>query len=141
MAANATPIEDCLHRNTQTPGVGHCCAAASLEQSANAEQVDHNVGGRAGTLYLGNTLGNVAGSLATGFLLLPWLGMQGTALVLARTGAVTLRGEETRLVFEEGVGPVPVTVRARAGIPAFAQLSAAMMESREMPGVTSIHAW
>src|ERR671938_1540568 len=36
----------------------------------------------------------------------------GTAHVLAATGAVPLAGSTTRVVFEEGVGPVPVTIRA-----------------------------
>src|SRR5437764_10495312 len=36
----------------------------------------------------------------------------GTAHVLASTGAVELTGELTRIVFEEGVGPVPFTIHA-----------------------------
>jgi len=51
----------------------------------------------------------------------------GTAHVLAATGAVPLAGDETRIVLEEGVGPVPVTIRARAGKPVFCELSAAQM--------------
>jgi trans-2,3-dihydro-3-hydroxyanthranilate isomerase len=51
----------------------------------------------------------------------------GTAHVLATTGAVALTGPETRIVFEEGVGPVPVTIRATNGRPEFAQLSAAKL--------------
>jgi len=51
----------------------------------------------------------------------------GTAHVLAATGAVPLTGSETRIVFEEGVGPVPVTIRATNGRPEFAQLSAAKL--------------
>lgn len=51
----------------------------------------------------------------------------GTAFVLAMTGELPLQGELTRLVFEEGVGPVPVTIRAVEGRPAFCQLSAAKM--------------
>lgn len=35
----------------------------------------------------------------------------GTAHVLARAGMIKREGEETTVVFEEGVGPVPVTVR------------------------------
>jgi len=41
------------------------------------------VGRRAGVLYLANTAGAVCGSLAAAYLLLPRLGMQGTAAVLA----------------------------------------------------------
>lgn len=49
----------------------------------------------------------------------------GTAFVLATTGEIPLTGDETRIVFEEGVGPVPVKIRARSGKPVFAQLQAA----------------
>ena len=51
----------------------------------------------------------------------------GTAHVLAATGVIPLNGPETRIVFEEGVGPVPVTIRATNGQPEFAQLSAAKL--------------
>src|SRR6185436_10972449 len=46
----------------------------------------------------------------------------GTAHILAATGAVKLVGPETRIVLEEGVGPVPVTIRAKNGEATFAQL-------------------
>jgi trans-2,3-dihydro-3-hydroxyanthranilate isomerase len=49
----------------------------------------------------------------------------GTAHVLAVTGAIPLTGDATKIVFEEGAGPVPVTIRSRAGNPVFAQLTAA----------------
>src|SRR3954464_13535657 len=39
----------------------------------------------------------------------------GTAHVLAAIGAVTLTGDKTQIVLEEGVGPVPVTIRAVNG--------------------------
>ena len=51
----------------------------------------------------------------------------GTAFVLAMTGALQLTGAETRIVLEEGVGPVPVTIRAANGSPDFAQLSVAQL--------------
>ena len=51
----------------------------------------------------------------------------GTAHVLATIGAIELTGDETRIVFEEGVGPVPVTIRAKEGRPTFAQLSVARL--------------
>ena len=51
----------------------------------------------------------------------------GTAFVLGTTGDVTLTGAETKIVFEEGVGPVPVTIRARDGKPDFAQLTVAQL--------------
>lgn len=51
----------------------------------------------------------------------------GTAFVLAAMGAVPLAGPQTRIVLEEGVGPVPVTIWAENGRPVFTQLSAARM--------------
>lgn len=57
----------------------------------------------------------------------------GTAIVLAAIGRVSLAGEVTDIVFEEGVGPVPVSIRARDGEPAFAQLSAARMPEEGPP--------
>ncbi len=51
----------------------------------------------------------------------------GTAFVLATIGAVPLRGAETRIILEEGVGPVPVAIRAEGGKPGFAQLSVAQL--------------
>jgi trans-2,3-dihydro-3-hydroxyanthranilate isomerase len=51
----------------------------------------------------------------------------GTAFVLATTGAIPLKGSETRIVLEEGVGPVPVTIRADNGKAGFAQLSVAQL--------------
>lgn len=51
----------------------------------------------------------------------------GTAFVLAHLGLVPLGGAETRIVFEEGVGPVPVRIRAANGRPTFAQLTAAKL--------------
>lgn len=51
----------------------------------------------------------------------------GTAIVLASIGRVALTGETTSIVFEEGVGPVPVTIRAKEGRADFAQLSVAKL--------------
>jgi trans-2,3-dihydro-3-hydroxyanthranilate isomerase len=51
----------------------------------------------------------------------------GTAFVLATIGAIPLQGAETRIVLEEGVGPVPVTIRAEGGKPGFAQLTVAQL--------------
>ena len=51
----------------------------------------------------------------------------GTAHVLAAIGEIPLTGAETHVVLEEGVGPVPVMIRARDGKPDFAQLSVAML--------------
>ena len=51
----------------------------------------------------------------------------GTAHVLAVIGAVRLTGDRTEIVLEEGVGPVPVTIRSANGTPTFAQLTAAKL--------------
>ncbi|AGY57276.1 PhzF family phenazine biosynthesis protein [Gloeobacter kilaueensis] len=51
----------------------------------------------------------------------------GTAFVLAAIGDISLTGERTEIVFEEGVGPVPVTVEARNSQPVSCTLSAAQM--------------
>lgn len=49
----------------------------------------------------------------------------GAAHVLASTGRIALQGEDTRIIFEEGVGPVPVLIRAEQGHPVFCRLTAA----------------
>jgi trans-2,3-dihydro-3-hydroxyanthranilate isomerase len=51
----------------------------------------------------------------------------GTAHALAETGEIPLTGELTRIVFEEKVGPVPVSIRARSGRPEFVQFSVARL--------------
>ena len=51
----------------------------------------------------------------------------GTAHVLAAIGDVPLTGATTRVVLEEGVGDVSVTIRATDGQPTFAQLTAAKL--------------
>lgn len=51
----------------------------------------------------------------------------GTAFVLASIGAIPLTGAATRIVLEEGVGPVPVTIRSDKGQTGFAQLTVAQL--------------
>ncbi len=51
----------------------------------------------------------------------------GAAHILAWTGEISLQGETTSVVFEEGVGPVPVSIRVADGRPVFAQLTAAQL--------------
>ena len=51
----------------------------------------------------------------------------GTAVVLAVIGEIPLTGDETRIVLEEDVGPVPVTIRARGRAAVGAQLSVAKL--------------
>ena len=48
----------------------------------------------------------------------------GTAFVLAAIGAVPTSGAETKVVFEEGAGPVAVVIRCRDGRPAECELTA-----------------
>jgi predicted membrane-bound spermidine synthase len=50
--------------------------------NAMIQRAEQAVGSRAGLLYLANTAGAVAGSLAAGFVLLPTLGLQRSATVL-----------------------------------------------------------
>jgi trans-2,3-dihydro-3-hydroxyanthranilate isomerase len=57
----------------------------------------------------------------------------GTAFVLANTGDIKLTGNETHIVFEEGVGPVPVTIRSKDGKAGFAQLSVAQLPEISPP--------
>ncbi|MEO7962849.1 MAG: PhzF family phenazine biosynthesis protein [Gemmatimonadaceae bacterium] len=51
----------------------------------------------------------------------------GTAHVLAAIGEIALTGDETSIVFEEGVGPVGVKIRTRDGVPVFSQLTVAKL--------------
>jgi trans-2,3-dihydro-3-hydroxyanthranilate isomerase len=57
----------------------------------------------------------------------------GAAFALASIGEVPLPGDETRIVLEEGVGPVPVTIRSRDGRPRSAQLTAAKLPESGPP--------
>lgn len=57
----------------------------------------------------------------------------GTAHALAAIGEIQLTGETTRIVLEEKVGPVPVTIRASGGVPVFAQLSVAKLPETGPP--------
>ena len=51
----------------------------------------------------------------------------GTAYLLAAIGQVPLAGEVTTVIFEEGVGAIPVSIRAVDNQPTFAQLAAAQL--------------
>ena len=66
----------------------------------------------------------------------------GTAFVLASIGEVPLQGEVTPLVFEEGIGPIGVSIHARDGRPVFTALAAAKMPEfgPEPPPVADIAA-
>ncbi len=54
----------------------------------------------------------------------------GAAFVLASMGELKLDGDETRIVLEENIGPVPVTIRTEAGHPTFVQFTSAMIPER-----------
>jgi predicted membrane-bound spermidine synthase/tetratricopeptide (TPR) repeat protein len=58
--------------------------------NAIVQRAAREVGRRAGILYLSNTVGAVCGSLAAGFLLLPRLGIQGSATVLMCAAAIAV---------------------------------------------------
>ncbi|HEY1306138.1 MAG TPA: tetratricopeptide repeat protein [Vicinamibacterales bacterium] len=58
--------------------------------NAIVQSVEAVVGRRAGLLYLANTLGAVSGSLVTGYLLLPLVGMQQTATALGAIAALSI---------------------------------------------------
>lgn len=51
----------------------------------------------------------------------------GTAVVLASTGAIACNAPETSVIFEEGVGPIPITIRTAAGQATYAQFSVAQL--------------
>jgi spermidine synthase len=73
--------------------IGLPAFAAGLSYPLGNALVQHSsgvIGRRAGVLYLANTAGAVCGSLMAGYLLLPWLGMQGSAAVLVLLVAVAI---------------------------------------------------
>ena len=57
----------------------------------------------------------------------------GTAHVLAEIGEIPLTGDETRIVLEELVGPVPVTIRAEGGRPTYCALAVAKLPEEGPP--------
>lgn len=58
--------------------------------NAIVQRAEGSVGRRAGLLYLANTFGAVVGSIVTGFVLLPILGMQRSATVLAAAATLAV---------------------------------------------------
>jgi predicted membrane-bound spermidine synthase len=58
--------------------------------NAVIQRTERAVGGRAGALYLANTIGAVCGSLVTAFVLLPAFGMQGSATALTLAAALAI---------------------------------------------------
>lgn len=66
----------------------------------------------------------------------------GTAHVLAAIGDIALKGTETDIVFEEGVGPVPVTIGAATGAPIWSRLTVAQLPEfrNELPDAATLAA-
>lgn len=48
----------------------------------------------------------------------------GTAYILAAIGEIILTEKEIEIIFEEGIGPIPVKIRAQAGKPIYSELKA-----------------
>lgn len=64
----------------------------------------------------------------------------GTAFVLATIADIPLTGAETKIIFEEGVGLIPVTIYAQDGKPISAELTAAQLPqfSSDIPSIKDI---
>ena len=75
--------------------------------NAQVQQIEADVGRRAGALYLANTFGNVAGSLLVGFVLLPRFGMQASVWLLAICAALAI------VPLRWSAGEQELTVRGR----------------------------
>lgn len=91
--------------------------------NAVVQETEATVGRRAGSLYAANTVGAVLGSVVVGYGLLPWLGMQRTALVLALVASAAC----VPLYWSRrarGVGPSLGPALLAAGIVAFASVAA-----------------
>jgi predicted membrane-bound spermidine synthase len=101
---------------------------------ANAviQRAERSVGRHAGVLYLANTAGAVAGSLVAGFLLLPTLGLQGSATVLMI--AATL-----------GILPLYLAVRLKAdttdGLPVASGFSRTVVTGSFLIAIGSLAVW
>ena len=58
--------------------------------NALVQRAEFRVARRAGSLYFANTAGAVFGSIVTGFVLLPWLGIQASAAALSAVSALAM---------------------------------------------------
>lgn len=85
--------------------------------NAVVQHVEDAVGRRAGALYLANTVGAVGGSLVAGYVLLPLVGVQSAAFVLACGAATAI---------------VPLSVVATRGLP---------LSASALIAVVSLVAW
>jgi spermidine synthase len=98
--------------------------------NAVIQHAERAVGTRAGVLYLANTAGAVCGSLVAGFVLLPWLGLQGSATFLLVVAAMAivplyLSSPTSRLV--------GASLVAAASIAAWAALPGDFLLRRSLP--------
>jgi len=99
--------------------------------NAIVQRSTRTAGRRAGALYLANTAGAVCGSLAAGYLLLPWLGMQAAALTLAIIAAAAIlplsfAGAARTSVIAAG-GVAVIAIGAWTQLPAGALLQRALI--------------
>jgi trans-2,3-dihydro-3-hydroxyanthranilate isomerase len=64
----------------------------------------------------------------------------GTAYILGLIGEIPLNEPEITVIFEEGVGPVPVTIRSQEGKPLYTELKAAKLPefSDETPSISEL---
>src|SRR2546425_3803733 len=101
--------------------------------NAAVQRVERSVGKRAGLLYLSSTAGAVTGSLTTGFVLLPMLGIQRSAtflMVAAGVAMLPLHLASRRLALDGSSTPRTTTAqRHRAAVlaPAASILAAATL--------------
>lgn len=115
--------------------------------NAHVQRVEAGVGGRAGVLYLMNTLGNVVGSLGAGFVMLPWLGVQGSVTVLAVCAGLALvplersAGAEDRVQLPFGIplhaaclASIVLAVAAWQTLPAFALIKKPSLSLQQTGG-------
>ncbi|HEY4490946.1 MAG TPA: PhzF family phenazine biosynthesis protein, partial [Acidobacteriota bacterium] len=57
----------------------------------------------------------------------------GTAHVLAAIGEIPVQANRVRIIFEEGVGAIPVEIHFRGSIPVFAQFTTAVLPEEGPP--------
>jgi spermidine synthase/tetratricopeptide (TPR) repeat protein len=112
---NALPILLAVAAPALLMGLGFPLANAIVQRESEV------VGRRAGMLYLANTFGAVCGSLVTGFLLLPVLGIQSSAAVLASAASLTV------VALWMAAVSLPARVFIGSGLAAAAALAAWLM--------------
>ena len=102
---------------------------------ANAviQRAEHAVGRRAGALYLANTAGAVAGSLAAGYLLLPALGLQTSATVLAMAGGLVILPLAAASTPRNMRVPLPAGATAAVAIAVWLLLPSNHLFARSLP--------